>query len=171
MLEDYYQWLVGLLNDEYLTGSYQKLLRRMFDTEFTWDVEYDSNRASDGLLLRSEYSRQTHRVLSSDRGCNVLEMFIALCQRCENDLMYDPDLGDRTTYWFRMVINNLGLDTYDDYNYFEEHVDYILGKFMSRDYESDGFGCAFLCASFSPEFKRMDLWKQLNVYLNNIFPL
>lgn len=172
MLDDYFYWLTGLLDDDYILGCYQKLLWKLLETEFTWTVEYDGNRAADGLYLRRLYLRETGRCVELDRGCTVLEMLIALCRRCEDELMYDPDLGDRTRYWFMIILKNLGLNIYDDYNYDEESVAVILEKFINRDYDEDGFGCAFLCQNVNSDvlFSK-DLWWQLNNFLEENYPI
>lgn len=171
MFDDYYQWLVGLLNDDYITGVYQKLLIRMSETEFTWTVDYDSNRASDGLYLRRLYFRETGELFHDDSPCSVLEMFVALCRRCEDELMYDPELGDRTGHWFWIIMENLGLDIYDDYGFDCDAVDTILERFLDRDYEKNGFGGAFPCVQNVCDFRDKDLWWQLNVYLEENYPV
>lgn len=171
MVYDYYHWLVGLLNDEWISGVYQKLLMRLSETEFTWTVAYDSNRASDGLYLRRLYLRETGELQHDDAPCSVLEMLVALCRRCEDELMYDPDLGDRTGHWFWIIMENLGLDIYDDYGFDCDAVDTIVERFLTRDYEKNGFGGAFPCVHNVCDFRDKDLWWQLNVYLEENFPV
>lgn len=170
-LDDYYYWLTDLLHDDYLQSNYQKLLRQLLETEFTWSVPYDSNRASDGLYLRKLYSKETgYDVMFSD-GCVVLEMLIALCRRCEEDLMYNPDLGDRTNVWFWDILENLGLDYYDDNNYDFDSVDTIMCRFLDRDYDKNGLGGAFYVMDSCVDFRKKDLWWQLNAFLEEKYPL
>lgn len=171
MNEDYYRWLIGLLNDEYIAESYQKLMADMFETEFVWTVAYDSNRAADGAHLRRLYFRETGESVDMDTGCSVLEMFIALCRRCEEELMYNPDEPYGTSYWFWEIIENMGLDTYDDYGYDRDAVDTILERFLMRDYEKNGFGGPFYVQNSMCDFRDKDLWWQLNSYLEENFTL
>lgn len=171
MMDDYYQWLIGLLNDEYLAEAYQKLTADLFETEFVWTVTYDSNRAADGLHLRRLYSRETGNAVYMDKGCSVLEMFIALCRRCEEELMYDPDDPRGAAYWFWVILENLGLDIYDDFGYDRDVVDTILERFLSRDYDRDGYGGPFYVHNSMCDFRDKDLWWQLNAYLEENFPL
>lgn len=171
MLDDYFYWLTGLLDDDDILGNYQKLLWQLLETEFTWTVEYDGNRAADGLYLRKLYLRETGMCVELDWGCTVLEMLIALCRRCEDELMYDPDLGDRTSYWFMIILKNLGLNIYDDYNYDCDSVATILERFLDRDYEKNGCGGAFYVRNSVCDFRDKDLWWQLNAYLEENFPL
>lgn len=173
MREEYFRWLVDLLQDDYLRTNYQKLLWRLFETEFTWidEVEYDSNRAKDGIYLRYLFSRVIDEDFDMDIGCTMLEMMIALARRCEDDIMYDPDKGDRTGYWFWTMIENMGLDAYDDYGYMEHRVDYILDVVLERKYQKNGKGGLFWCAENNTDFRKMDIWWQLNAYLNEEFPV
>ena len=171
MIRDYYYWLCGLLNDQHLEECYDKLLSQMFDTEFVWTVPYDSNRASDGLQLRRLYFRETGELLHMEDRCSVLEMLVALCRRCEDELTYDPDFGDRTGYWFWIILQNLGLDAYDDYGFDRDSVDTILERFLMRDYDRNGFGGPFPCVKCVCDFRDKDLWWQLNAYLEENFPL
>lgn len=165
MLEDYYQWLVGLLGDDDLRCNYQKLLHQLFSTDFYWSVSFDSNRAGDGLYLREVFTKETGIQLYLDDHCSVLEMMIALAMRCE-DVIYDPDIQDSVYETFMDMLCNLELDFMDDNNYDEAHVAKILDDFMCRKYDFNGHGGLF-CVLFSPEdFRKKDLWWQANMYLD-----
>ena len=168
---DYYYWLTDILHDEYLSSNYQKLLHFMLETEFTWSVPYDSNRAADGLYLRKEYFMEVGEGSIPSEPCTVLEMLIAMCRRCEDNLMHDPDYGDRTNVWFWCVIENLGLDYYDDYNYDCDAVDTIMCRFLERDYDKNGFGGPFYVMDSKEDLRIKDLWWQLNAYLSANFPV
>ena len=173
--DDYYYWLTDILHDDYLQSNYQKLLKQMLETEFTWSVPYDSNRASDGLYLRKSFEKSTHSPKNNTQNvpsnCSVLEMFIAMCVRCEDELMHDPDIGDRTNVWFWNVLENLGLDIYDDFGYDFDAVDTILARFLDRDYEMCGFGGAFYVMDSKIDFRTKDLWWQLNAFLEANYPV
>lgn len=169
MLEDYYQWLIGLLGNDDLEQdfrrTYQKLLWKLFNTEFVWSVSFDSNRAGDGLYLREIFIRDTGLPLYLNRGCSVLEMMVALAMRCE-DLIYDPDIHDSVYETFMDMLHNLDIDLMDDIDFDEEKVDEILDNFMCRKYEFNGAGGLF-CVVFAPDdFRKKDLWWQANVYLD-----
>lgn len=171
MVDGYYSWLISLLGDGYLERNYQKLLHRLFEKEFYWSVDYDGNQADNGLHLRKLYSRETGCVCDVDRGCTVLEVLISLCRKCEDDLMYDPDDGDRTGYWFWIIMENLHLDVYDDGWYDPHAVDRILDIFLDRDYTRDGFGGPFPVYHHTQDLRDMDLWWQMNAWLVENYPL
>lgn len=169
--EDYFRWLVDLLQDDYLRDNYQKLMWKLFTTEFTWIVDYDSNRAKDGLYLRYLFSRVIDEDFDMEIGCTLLEMMIALARRCDDDIMYDAELGDRTGYWFWVMLENLGLDLNDDYGYNERSVDRIIDILLKRKYRRNGHGSLFPCDENETDFRKMDIWWQLNSYLNEKFPV
>lgn len=175
MPEAYYCWLVGLLGNDYLLNNYQKLLWKLYLTEFYWELDYDSNRAADGLYLRKLFEREhglamDGRILGNE-NCSVLEMMIALARDAENEIMHDPDLGDRTGEWFWVMIQNLGLDSFDDYGFFGEEVDRILYIFMHHLYAPDGYGGAFPCFGIERDMRKTDLWWQMNAYLEEHYPV
>ena len=166
MDDAYYRWLINLLNDEYLRINYQKLLRQLFDTAYYWEISFDGNRASDGLNLRKCFGHEIGYIdFSLPQECSVLEMLIALAKRTEDDIMHDARIGDRTSYWFWTMIENLDLDIYDDYSYDSEAIDYKLKVFMHHEYAPDGNGGLFPCYGIKADMRRTDLWWQLNQFL------
>ena len=169
MNEIYYRWLLELLDDEYVVDHYKKLTEKLFETEFTWVMTFDENRAKDGLRLRKEFANQMgidaqeSPNLGALRACSVLEMLIGLARRAENDILWNPDFGDHTGHLFWEMIENLHLDIYDDYNWFEDEVDRILEIFLERKYAPDGDGNVFKLERSDP--RKIDLWLQLNRYI------
>lgn len=186
MSEAYFCWLVGLIGNKFLEECYQKLLWKLFTTDFIYELKYDKNRAADGLYLRKIYARETGMTTDfscengvvdgaeegSERTCSVLEMMVALARKAEDDIMHDPDLGDRTGYWFWVMLENLGLDIYDDSYYFEENVDRILDVFMHHRYAPNGtYGGMFSVRKSCRDMRKTDLWWQLNAYFEENYPV
>ena len=168
----YFHWLVGFLDDEYIATNYSKLLSALFNKEFTWSIEYDENRAADGLSLRKLFM-QEYRIsrktpdLWAFSGCSVLEMMLGMAKRCEDELIYNPEKGNQTGQIFWVMIENLGLDIYDDFGFYGDEVDRILNNFLSRNYAPNGDGNLFRLRHFDP--RKIDLWLQLNLYLRDHF--
>lgn len=168
----YFRWLVGLLGDDYFEQNYSKLLIAMFYKEFKWTIEYDENRAKDGLGLRRIFVKETGIMPKNGQfwpfsGCSVLEMLISMAKKCEDELIYNPDKGDQTSHIFWVMIENLGLDIYDDYGFYEDEVNDILDVFIDRKYASDGSGNVFQLRRTDP--RNLDLWLQMNLYLRDHF--
>ena len=102
----YFDWLVYQISPDYhMRERYSELLFALYSTEFFWALPRDINRAKDGLDLRKQYEREVGSEIDIFGPCTCLEMMIALAIRCENELMYDPDFGDRTDQWFWMMID------------------------------------------------------------------
>ena len=176
MSEHYFYWLIGLIGDEYIGQNYQKLLWKLYARDYIWSLDLDENRAADGLYLRVLFAQslgmngrdpEILKIIGVDpiRPCSILEMFIALSRRAENDLMHDPDYGDRTGKWFWEIVENLGLDTYDDYHWFEDEVEKILNNFLFHKYKKSGMGGAFPLHNQMRDMRQTDLWWQMNAYM------
>lgn len=168
----YLDWLLDhVCEDDYHRYSYQKLFSLMFDKPFEWFVKNDGNRAIDGEELRDQYFYETGLDSCKDGPCSILEMFVALAIRCENDIMYDPDLGDRTYIWFWTMMENLELDDLDDNSFSYEIAEDILDMFLSRQYCKDGYRGPFYINHCRVDLRKVELWYQLNYYLQENFPI
>lgn len=172
----YFEWMYSLVcNEKYSKKvSYRKLMRHLYDTEFYYIIPMDGNRAEDGVDLRYRFGRIHHydsRMIASYldiRPCSVLEMMIALSVRCEEHIMDDPDLGDRTGQWFWNMIVNLGLGSMTDSKYDVDYVDDVLDRFLERKYERDGEGGLFTVENCKQDMRSVDIWYQMCWYLNEI---
>jgi hypothetical protein len=103
LIDQYFDWMYQLVvDDRYSNKSYRKLFSRLYDTEFTYTIPMDGNRAEDGIDLRYRFGREhlySDAMVASyldDRPCSILEMMIALSIRCEERSMDDRDVRDRT---------------------------------------------------------------------------
>ena len=95
-------------------------------------------------------------------------MMIALSIRCEETIMDDPKIGDRTGQWFWGMISNLGLSSMIDKRFDEEYVWYNIERFLNRDYEADGKGGLFTIKNTNRDLRKVEIWIQLCWYLDNI---
>lgn len=132
-LEDgYFDWLC---NQIYGDEEHHKLLELLFEVPYEWTLPMDENRAKDGIWLRKEYCSDIGMEAFSLNflgNCRMLEMLIALAIRIENDTMYDPDMGDRTSLWFWFMIGNLGLYDMDDESFNRDFVTQKLEKLQQN---------------------------------------
>ena len=95
-------------------------------------------------------------------------MMTALAIRCEENIMDDTRYGDRTTQWFWGMINNLGLGSMWGDNYDKVYVDQVLQTFLNRDYAPNGKGGLFTIRNCDRDLRDVEIWYQLNWYLNSI---
>lgn len=170
----YFDWMYELVADDRYSKSYRKLFTRLNDTEFTYTIPMDGNRAEDGIDLRYRFGRENGypdamiASLLDVVPCSVLEMTLALSIRCEEHIMDNPEIGNRTGEWFWIMIVNLGLGSMDDTRYDEEYVDDILDRFLNREYNADGTGGLFPVRNpryAQYDLRNVDIWYQLNWYL------
>lgn len=170
----YFNWLESLIGGEERCANYQKLMRKLYKTQFDYIIPMDGNRADDGIDLRYSfgYENDILQVVIADniddRPCTVLEMMVALARRCEVHIMSDPDIGDRTQFWFWEMINNLGLSGMTDRRYKNDICEEILYKFMDHEYEPDGTGGLFRIENTGRDLREMEIWYQLQLYLKMV---
>lgn len=162
----YFQWLCDFVHDPQSNIKYTYLLRRLHEIEFRWVLLLDKNRNSDGLGLRQRYTRVTglDSGLSSEH-CSVLEMILALCLRTEESLTADDAYGNRTSYWFWLIMTNLKLGYMDDDNYDEHYVDNVINALLDRRYKPNGEGSIVTLENPKRDLRRVEFWYQLMWYL------
>lgn len=172
--DDYLYWLTNEIALDGREKEQRMLLSRLFCTEFIWPerIPGDSNRAKDGYMLRQKFENEFDiRDPEWDKFmppfCSVLEMLIALAQRCEDSILYDPDYGDRSPEWFWMMIDNCGLGApeFTDSRFNHAKFDRILNDILHRRYDSDGYGGFFPMRHPDNDMRDVELWYQLNNYV------
>lgn len=178
ILNEYFEWMNRIVcGGKYSRNlSWKRLFRLLHETEFIYILELDGNRADDGVDLRYRfafeygYSEDEMDAAMNDCPCSVLEMMVALAQRCEEHITDDPGIGDRTGKWFFEMIESLGLLDMDD-DHFDKIIAYdILDRFMRREYRSDGRGGLFTVSDSNYDMRTDEIWYQMMHYLNeNIY--
>lgn len=170
MNERYFEWMLSLVcDDHYFYGpSYRMLFERLHEIEFVYLLDMDANRADDGTDLRDRFAYETgFDIRDMDgRPCSVLEMMVALAHRCEEQIMGDPDMGNRTGKWFFRMIENLGLSDMDNDHYDEYVVDRTIVRFLRREYDRDGTGGLFPACRYDCDMRQIDIWYQMMWYLD-----
>lgn len=168
----YFEWMCGIVDQGRGRRSYRKLLGKLHETDFTYTVDLDGNRADDGIELRYRFGYDNHipqPIIADcldDRPCSILEMMVALSLRCEEHIMGDPDIGDRTARWFWDMIDNLGLGDMSDSRYDDEYICRVVDKFLDRRYKRDGSGGLFRVNNYRRDMRGVEIWNQMMWYLN-----
>ena len=171
--EEYFNWLCGIVCGDRFSSevSFDRLLRFLHDTIFTYMLKKDKNRAEDGKQLRYRFAVSCDKPELEDYltgGCTVLEMMVALAIRCEEDFMDDPTMGNRTAQWFWMMITNLGLGGMMDESFDESKARRVINRFLNREYEPDGRGGLFRIKNCKRDLTDVEIWFQLCFYLDTI---
>ena len=172
----YFHWMCSKVCDEryFKTLSYEKLLRYLNDVDFDYIIDMDGNRAEDGTDLRyrfayeNDYDGRLIAAYLDDHPCSILEMMIALALRCEEHIMSDPDVGDRTGQWFWNMIVSLGLGNMTNTKFDVEYVDYVIDRFLYRKYERNGRGGLFIVENTNKDLRTIEIWYQMCLYLDNV---
>lgn len=179
----YFFWLKDRLSNN---DEYSKLLFILFNTPFTWleNVPKDENRKDDALSLRKcfmseivfpglDYDSEVeaYKILMT-KIPSVLEVFIALCERCQ-DIIGD-DIYNATD-WFWLIIENLRI-RYNDSDFItygvEEDIHNKLDIFLNRTYDDDGNGSAFpgdFYKNLGISATKVELWYQCQWYLTDAY--
>lgn len=178
VLNAYFEWMIRLVCDGKYSRklSWRKLFRLLHGTEFIYILEMDGNRADDGIDLRyrfayeNRYDVELMQEALDNRPCSMLEMMVALSQRCEEHITDDPDSGNRTGKWFFEMIESLGLLDMDDDHFDKIICSDILVRFMRREYLPNGQGGLFTIQDSIHDMRRAEIWYQMMWYLNeNIY--
>lgn len=174
--EYYFEWLCDIVcrGSQPDDISYDLLLRHLQGIPFRWSRTLDADRADWGVDMRYRFAQSQgygNRVDIReyiDGPCTVLEMMVALAVRCEEDLMDDPDYGDRTSQWFWSMIVSLGLGAMYNHNYDEQYVENVIQRFLDREYEPNGKGGLFTLRRAPFDSRKVDIWYQLCWYLDEL---
>lgn len=172
----YFDWLCGRIMDR-AHVNHTSLLHRLHQINFTYTIPMDGNREADGIDLRYHFG--TEKGLSEPMvagvldiyPCSVLEMLVALSVKCEEKIMCDPDIGDRTYQWFWGMIENLGLDSMNNDHIDISYIDEVILRLLNHEYAPDGTGGLFTIKNCQYDLRGVEIWYQLCWYLNTILGL
>jgi len=167
-MKDYLSFLKELVCDDQ-HRCYEQLIGYLYNIEYRWNptpkTKLDANRAADGIDLRRLYFEETgYRSEREGEPCCVFEMMVALSLRVEENIMGEPG-HNHLGRWFWEMVDNLGLNRYDDDEFDERAAGYIIGKWMSRDYSPDGKGSMFPLKTYKKDQRNLTLWDQMGAYL------
>lgn len=170
--QDYHNWLCNLVcTTKHL--SFNKLMDFLHNTPFVYYMPMDDNRASDGTDLRYRFGEALNipqpivAMELDDEQCSMLEMLVALAVRCETQIMFDETKGDRTSYWFWIMMANLGIDQMNDEQFNPSRVGQAMNRLIERNYYPDGKYGLFHVRNFDGDMRSMEIWYQMCAFLNS----
>lgn len=172
--DEYFKWMCDIVcNDNHYSphNSYEKLLNTLNTIHFEYSIPMDGNRAEDGIDLRYRFGYENgyedfiiaNYLDISD--CSILEMLIALSMRCEEHIMNDPEIGNRTAKWFWDMIRSLDIYTMDDSHFSNSVVNSKIDIFMNHKYAKNGRGGLFTIDNPPTDLRTTEIWYQMNWYL------
>lgn len=163
---EYYEWLCDMVGIDRGDKSYYFLAKSLQTKNFYWSVPNDDNRGSDVIQLRTKYFAG----FIPKNPCSVFEVLIGIAIRFE-EMMAEPEKGNRTAEWFWMMIHNLKLDIHDDVFYYdpdsERYIDAVLTKMLDRTYTRNGNGGLFPLKKAKKDQRKVEIWYQMCTYLTD----
>ena len=169
---EYFEWLCEGIVPDPLSRSrirtHWKLYRLLYQTEFTYFVRYDENRAADGLNFRDDFIDVT-KPDSVDpiwrfQPCSMLELLLGMAARLE--FMAGGNAKD----WFWEMLENAGItyavssDAYWD-GQVRDGIEAKLDLINKRKYEKNGRGSFFPCLDTDKDMREVELWYQMAEYV------
>ena len=173
IINDYFEWLWNFTKCRGHSQN-RKIITLLHNIEFRYSIPMDANREEDGIDLRYRFVtevgipknyQEVYGYL--DGPCSVLEMMIALAIRCEESIMDDPDIGDRTSEWFWLMMKNLGLDYMSDRKFDRDIAEEKISIFLDRRYKRNGEGGLFV-VNGRRDLRKVEIWYQMCWYLDTI---
>lgn len=175
---DYANWLIGLAYTWcFQHGSYKKLMEYLYFHDFVSAYANDDNRIQDGIEMRFRFTEsftQTNYTYHDvykylTHNCNILEVMIALAQRCEDHIMGDPDAGDQSGVWFWGMITNMHLEGMTDDNFDISLVERRVTGMLNHNYKKNGDGGLFSVRNPNIDMRTAEIWYQMNWHLGEIY--
>jgi hypothetical protein len=168
----YFEWLTGHINFNHGRPNgktYVDLMGLLHNKEFIWIVANDDNRLEDAEALRHEFISdegitRPGGLLDHQPPLSVLEIIVSLSVRCA---FAD---GGNAQDWAWTLIKNLDLHRMSDplSRMDVEEVDDILDTLIYRNYDPDGSGGFFPLNHPQVNQKEVELWYQMNAYIDEL---
>lgn len=140
-----------------------RLLKVLHDIPFVWEIEFDENRALDGYDLRYRFCEDNQVIFVRDSS--VLEVLVALAIRIDNEYLGDGETEHPEIIFWEML-ENLGIGHMYDRILDEKIVLYAIKIWMNRSFKSDGKGSIFPLKHTSRDQRELEIWTQMQEYLN-----
>ena len=162
--KDYFEWLTSqiIIDGHRKVTMYTGMLELLHQKEFVWIVPNDDNRIGDSMDLRAEFLGGAHH--SFQKGVSVLEVLVSLSRRMEFTVEGDA------RKWAGKLLENLDLHKMQDplSKRKVELIEEILETLVWRTYDRDGVGGFFPLAWTEDDQTKVELWYQMNAYVNEM---
>lgn len=156
----YLNWLCNKVGVRRNSPSHETLAG-LYLMPYYSEVEFDENRAEDGIYMRSEFSfdHDTSDIPEEwfDEPCRFLEMLVALSER----MGMHVDKTTPSTFWHLM--RNLGIARNDSVSITE--LGRIVEAVNDRAYSEDGSGGLFPLKVATTDQRDVELFRQMQDYI------
>lgn len=152
--------------------KYSKLLTTLHNRRFEYSIPRDENREMDALEMRDSFfadipetQKEEFFMTYENRPCSVLEMMVALIERCQGTVLGEDDTSDL----FVLMITNMNLFSSTDKNFDSHAVNKRIDIMLNREYDSDGSGSMFYIPNCSEDMRTTEIWYQAMWYIDSIY--
>lgn len=176
VIELYFQWLTDQVCSRQEKRDYEDLMRLLYSTTFTYELERDGNRAADGVNLRSKFADEygidfetRHNAITGP--CTVLELLIGLADRAVFSMIDGEITGEKDEmHWiFWKMLENLGLVALKNAQYSRSKAKRRIDVFMNRKYAYNGEnGGLFVVREPAEDLREVEIWKQMCWYISEL---
>lgn len=190
----YFQWLCDLIICDKADKSYYSLCKLLYDKKFIVKIARDENRMVDGWQFKQDYinycnntigvvvdMEEHSKILAEEQqfknSCSILEMIMGISKRMAFELA-EFETGDLDfPIYFWEIIQNLGLDKYDDEAFGENYMKFkieaedIIKKLNDRKYNRDGSGGMFPIQGECKDQRKVEIWYQMQTYINEKYSI
>lgn len=165
--ERYFDWLVDCIDngDMNWMDNRKALLSYLFSIEFIPLMQKDEIRVEKIMELRDDNGGHDE----APDYPTVLELLVGLSISLEDNVMSNPEYGDRTHTWFWMMIENLGLSGMTNDKIDTEYVFKVIDRWMHRDFDRNGDGSPFPMRTLGVDMREIEIWRSLCLYVTENF--
>lgn len=167
--ERYFEWLLSIVDG----ADWAVICDILHHCDFYSPIEFDENRACDGLDLRRRFLNIWDDRIYQWGPCSIFEAIVGLCLRLNNDILYAPDKPNEQCWVFREMLKGVGLDGFTDsaigygrVKNVEQEVKFRVYRALDRRIGFDGTGGFFPLNCTKFDQRQEELWSQANQYLN-----
>ena len=153
--------------------SYRLVLKALFETEFYWTIELDSNRAADAMQNRILWVDKTDPSYAElpifASPANLFEVLVAMAWRMEEDVMRNTEYGDRSRFWFWSMLANADLLGKTDLQMSGEEYNCLkckLTDILDRKFSRNGNGGFFEIRDKKVDARQTQLWGLAMMWLS-----
>ena len=162
LIDGYLDWLRPC--DE--LDNFQQLLLYLNTIPFKYKREMDANQLRHADELRERIAAKYNIKYNYFVPASVLEVLLSLADRFSTVLFVPGDTQfDGFIDIFRLFLDNLGLNLFDDDNFDQDKVSNIIEKWLNLEYNKDGTQGNIVVKPGYNKLKSLDMWMQLNKVL------
>lgn len=180
--DKYFNQLVKIISsykDPDYISNHIDVLKLMYDTTFSVVIDNDENRIKDAINFR-------HGVLNAlgintnkyfeDGSASLLEVMISLADRM-SFIISDPNNPNRLGECFWDIFSNIGMHMYTN-EFIQDQNEKAMAFYrddvkclMDRNYEYNGTGGFFPLIYANQDQRRVEIWYQMQAYLDEKYSI